>query len=112
MKITRWEGNLPSSPCYYGKIMSNDLVDRLKGIYRIPITDGLGPVAGSEEPTNSDYFVRTFETSPICKEAAHFIENQEQYIKHLENVINDNDEFIEELNAKILYLEGIVEKII
>ncbi len=47
----------------------SDLVNRLNGIYRIKITDGLGP-AGGEEPNNPDEFVRTYETSPIQKEAA------------------------------------------
>lgn len=50
-----------------------DLVYRLRGIYRIPITDGLGP-AGGEEPDNPDYFVRTFESTAINKEAADVIE--------------------------------------
>ena len=56
--------------------MNNDLVDRLNGIYRIPIIDGLGPVEGSEEPSNSESYVRTFDSSPICKEAAKFIGEQ------------------------------------
>lgn len=49
------------------------LVDRLRGIYRIPITDGLGP-AGGEEPDNPNEFVRRFETLPIHHEAADEIE--------------------------------------
>lgn len=51
----------------------SDLVSRLNGIYRIPITDGLG-AAGGEEPGNSKEFVRTFEVPPIHKEAAAAIE--------------------------------------
>lgn len=47
----------------------NNLVDRLNGIYRVPITDGHGP-AGGEEPDNALEFVRTFEVPPIHKEAA------------------------------------------
>ena len=46
-----------------------NLVQRLNGEYRIPITDGLG-AAGGEEPDNQNEFVRTFETPPIQKEAA------------------------------------------
>lgn len=46
-----------------------DLVERLRGIYRIPITDGLGP-AGGEEPDNPNEFVRTFPSPPIQHEAA------------------------------------------
>ncbi len=46
------------------------LVDRLRGIYRIPITDGLGAVGAGEEPNNPDEFVRHFETGPIQHEAA------------------------------------------
>lgn len=63
------------------------LVDRLRGIYRIPITDCLGPVTGSEEPNNPNEFVRTFETSSIDHEAADRIEELEQRIKDLEEKI-------------------------
>lgn len=45
------------------------LVERLRGEYRIPITDGLGP-AGGDEPNNAQEFVRHFETPPIQHEAA------------------------------------------
>lgn len=45
------------------------LVERLNGVYRIPITDGHGP-AGGEEPDNPNEFVRTFEAPPIQREAA------------------------------------------
>ena len=51
-----------------------DLVDRLRGIYRIPITDGLGPVETSEDPNSPSEFVRTFPTPPIQLEAAAEIE--------------------------------------
>ncbi|WP_407529249.1 hypothetical protein [Methylobacterium oryzisoli] len=56
--------------------MSNTatLTDRLRGIYRIPITDGLGATGGGEEPDNPHAFVRHFETPPIQKEAAREIE--------------------------------------
>lgn len=53
--------------------MSNELVERLRGIYRIAITDGLGP-AGGEEPDNPNEFVRKFDTPPIQHEAAARIE--------------------------------------
>ncbi|BCH20154.1 hypothetical protein [Mesorhizobium sp. L-2-11] len=46
------------------------LIDRLNGIYRIPITDGLGAVGAGEEPENPNEFVRKFETPPIHREAA------------------------------------------
>lgn len=51
----------------------SDLVDRLRGKYRIPITDGLG-AAGGEEPENELEFVRTFPSPPIQVEAASEIE--------------------------------------
>ena len=50
-----------------------DIVERLRGRYRIPITDGLGPVGG-EEPNNPNAFFRTFPTSPLANEAAAEIE--------------------------------------
>lgn len=46
------------------------LVERLNGIYRIPITDGLGAVGSGEEPDNPNEFVRKFDTAPIQQEAA------------------------------------------
>lgn len=46
-----------------------DLVRRLRGEYRIPITDGLGP-AGGDEPDNPHEHVRTYPTPPIQHEAA------------------------------------------
>lgn len=49
------------------------LARRLRGEYRIPITDGLGP-AGGEEPDNEHEFVRTFATPPIQKDAAATLE--------------------------------------
>lgn len=42
----------------------SDLVERLRGTYRIPVNDGAGPLNGSYE------FVRQFETAPIMHEAA------------------------------------------
>lgn len=50
-----------------------DLIRRLRGEYRIPITDGLG-AAGGEEPDNPNEFVRRFETPPIQHEAADRLE--------------------------------------
>lgn len=50
-----------------------NLVQRLKGECRIPITDGLG-AAGGEEPDNEDEFVRTFDVPPIQREAANIID--------------------------------------
>lgn len=52
-----------------------ELIDRLRGIYRITITDGMGPVSGSDEPENEKEFVRKFETTPICLEAAKALES-------------------------------------
>ena len=51
------------------------LINRLRGVYRIPITDGLGATGGGEEPDNPNEFVRHFETPPIQKEAANAIES-------------------------------------
>lgn len=45
------------------------LVQRLRGEYRIAITDGLGP-AGGDEPDNANEFVRRFEVPQIQIEAA------------------------------------------
>jgi len=51
------------------------LVERLNGVYRVPITDGFGAVGSGEEPDNPNEFVRRFETPPIQKEAAAAIQS-------------------------------------
>lgn len=48
--------------------MTNNLIDRLRGIYTIPVNDGAGPLNGS------DTFTREFPVSPIQREAADEIE--------------------------------------
>ncbi len=50
-----------------------DICNRLRGIYRIPITDGLGATGGGEEPENPDEFVRRFPSVPIQERAADLI---------------------------------------
>lgn len=62
----------PSADRYAPK-SREELVRRLQGQYRTPITDGLGP-AGGEEPDNPLEHVRTFQTPTIQKEAAAEIE--------------------------------------
>ena len=51
-----------------------DLVRRLRGEYRMEITDGLGATGGGEEPDNPNEHVRKFPTTPIQLEAAAAIE--------------------------------------
>ena len=53
-------------------MIRSDMVGRLRGQYRVPITDGFGP-AGGEEPDNPHEFVRTFSVPPIQEEAADVI---------------------------------------
>jgi len=62
---------------------AKELCARLRGIYRIPITDGLGAVGAGMEPNNPDEFVRHFDTPPIHKEAATLIEQQAAEIARL-----------------------------
>ena len=50
------------------------LVDRLRGIYRIPIRDGLGATGGGEEPDNPSEHVTHYQTPPIQRVAAAEIE--------------------------------------
>jgi hypothetical protein len=52
--------------------VKNDVLERLRGIYRVPVNDGAGPLNGSHE------YVRQFDTSklpPIHGEAATEIES-------------------------------------
>lgn len=46
-----------------------DIVKRLRGVVRVPITDGLGPVEGQD-----DYFERVFPGTIAANEAADYIE--------------------------------------
>lgn len=52
-----------------GTAEASTLVDRLRGHYRIPITDGHGP-AGGEEPDNPSEFVKTMDFQPPIQLAA------------------------------------------
>ena len=65
-----------------------DLCKRLRGEYRIPITDGLGS-AGGEEPENAEEFVRRFETAPIQHEAADTLERQAAEIERLWEALSE-----------------------
>jgi hypothetical protein len=55
-----------------------NLLNRLRGIYTVPITDGGGSINGSME------FTREFPVPPINKEAAELIESLGQRIAQLE----------------------------
>lgn len=59
------------------------LMERLEGVYRVPITDGLGAVEGGEEPDNPNEFVRRFPTVPVQLEAASTIRAQAVEIERL-----------------------------
>ena len=67
---------------------TQELVERLRGTYRIPITDGLGP-AGGEEPGNADFFVRTFPTSPLAKAAADRLSEMDAENKRLREALDE-----------------------
>ena len=61
------------------------LCDRLRGLYRIPVNDGAGPLNGSTE------FVRQFETGPIQHEAASRIEALLALMDKALERLNDGD---------------------
>lgn len=101
------------------------LCDRLRGIYRIPITDGLGAVGGGEEPDNPDQFVRKFETPPIQHTAADLLqrlagqvaeanaraETERQIAEAVELRVTHQDHLLEERRQRIsdLIREGLGE---
>ena len=62
--------------------MTDNLVKRLRGEYRVPITDGLGAVGSGSEPDNPCQYVRHFETAPIQHEAASRIEELERALEY------------------------------
>ena len=80
--------------------MTGKLVDRLRGIYRIPITDGLGAVGAGEEPDNPNEFVRHFETAPIQHEAAAEIERLQAMLGNYAQSIKDA-RTLEELRQRL-----------
>lgn len=55
------------------------LVDRLRGVYTVPVNDGAGLLNGK------DTFTRAFEVAPIQKEAADEIERLRSRIAKLES---------------------------
>ena len=93
------------------------LVERLRGFYRVPITDGLGPVGAGEEPDNPNEFVRNFETPPIQHEAASELDrlNAELDARDVEvfdaAVAHGKTKLeLNRLNAKVVELEGVLAR--
>jgi lipase chaperone LimK len=61
--------------------MTDNLVKRLRGEYRVQITDGFGAVGSGSEPDNPCQYVRHFETAQIQHEAADRIEELERQVE-------------------------------
>lgn len=79
-----------------------NLIDRLNGIYRIPITDGLGPVGDQTDPNE---FVRTFETSSINKEAAKkLIDCHDLILELIDHIDHDDFKLNIEIQEKIKFV--------
>lgn len=90
--------------------------DRLRGIYRVPITDGLGSVGSGEEPDNPHEFVRHFKTAPIQHEAADLLDKYEDMLDRVANFITNADpNFIELSHVKVqneyLYLKKAIKQL-
>lgn len=62
----------------------SDIVERLRGIYRVQITDGLGKVDGNLETDNVNEFVRQFPSPPIQIAAADEITRLRQLLSEAE----------------------------
>ena len=71
--------------------MTDDLVRRLRGEYRVPITDGLGAVGSGSETDNPCQYVRHFETAQIQHEAAARIEELERHVELRDFFLTEND---------------------
>lgn len=76
-----------------------NLINRLRGVYRIPITDGLGP-AGGDEPDNPTEFVSHFETPPIHHEAA-------AALSALLDALTSSEERVRELEGGLRHLASL-----
>lgn len=82
------------------------LVERLNGVYRVPITDGLGAVGSGEEPDNPNEFVQRFETPPIQKEAVSTIQSLVARIAELEAGVREQIAFYA---MELTFLRGYAE---
>lgn len=67
-------------PLHPDTVDPTTLVSRLRGVYRIPIRDGLGPVGAGDEPDNPGAYVSSHQTPPIQRAAADRIEALEAVV--------------------------------
>ncbi len=81
-----------------------DLINRLRGVYTGKINDGGGLLYGK------DTFTRVFETPPICKEAALFIEAQAAELLTLQDRYNAQEREIRKLKKECLKWEDIAKE--
>ena len=88
-----------------------DIVERLRGVYRAPITDGLG-AAGGDEPDNSHEFVRKFETPPIQHEAADEIERSREALREIYEVYAGSEGIPQPLTAAEGYLLSLLMEVV
>lgn len=72
-----------------GVCEKDTLADRLRGVYRTKITDGLGATGAGDEPDNPLEHVRTFEVPPIQKAAADKIDALEVICDELKHTVSD-----------------------
>lgn len=70
-------------PCTVWQDMNKDLVNRLRGIYIIPVNDGAGLLDGK------DTYTRTFHAPQLQHDAANEIERLYARIVELEAVLQD-----------------------
>jgi hypothetical protein len=85
------------------------LVERLEGIYRVPITDGLGAVGGGEEPDNPTEFVRRLPPVPIQLEAASALKAQAAECAKLQETIDGLYRHAMEMQARAEAAEAKVK---
>lgn len=86
-----------------------DIVERLRGIYRVSITDGIGPVGAGEEPNNPNEFVRQFDTAflpPIQREAADVIEAGRSRAETAERLLQEMTEYALDATKALTGLAG------
>jgi len=84
-----------------------DIVERLRGIYRAPITDGL-EAAGGDEPDNPHEFARKFETPPIQHEAADEIERLREALREIYEVYAGSEGIPQPMTAAEGYLLSLL----
>ncbi len=83
----------------------SDLVQRLRGIYTIPVDPDVGPLE-LEDGTKTETFTRAFQTSPIMHEAAAEIERLQALVDNKAAYANQMRVALNRMRGELQQLAG------